>query len=74
MRDNFSLSSQKLSDELLSCYEDLVYLLGVEYTATHYSGLYEYLDASGAALLLSPSGIPIDNGRLSDGAMACITG
>jgi hypothetical protein len=61
MRSNFSVPSQELNDKIYSSYENLVYLLGSESGATHYSGLYEMVEDSGLAFTTSISGIPSFN-------------
>lgn len=59
MRNNFPLSSQVLNNKLFLAYENLVYLLGQNIAdQPYYSGLYEYLDASGRYLATTTSGIP----------------
>lgn len=59
MRSDYSLLSQELNDRLLLCYDYLIDLLGFEEDGyNHYSGIYEQLEASGEAYMLSQSGIP----------------
>lgn len=59
MRKIYPLSSSELNDKLFSAYENLTYLLGFESdTELAYSGVYDYLESSGNAMLISQSGIP----------------
>lgn len=59
MRSVYPLSSNELNDKLLESYQNLVYLLGYEEdNESVYSGVYDRLESSGNAMLISQSGIP----------------
>lgn len=59
MRYNYPISSQELNDRLMLSWEKLVRLLGYRADGQlPYSGVYELLNASGEALIESPSGVP----------------
>lgn len=58
MRDRYPISSFDLNDKLLMAYENLVYLLGIQSDTTDTTGLYQSMDTSGAAFMISTSGIP----------------
>lgn len=59
MRSTYPLSSNELNDRLFSAYENLTYLLGFESEDDPiYSGVYDHLETSGNAMLVSQSGIP----------------
>jgi len=59
MRNNFPLSSQEINDKLLSCYENLTYLLGQRLPNEEvYSGVYDQLEVVCSGYILSSSGIP----------------
>lgn len=68
MRRAYPVSSNELNDKLLGSYENLVYLLGYEEDDQPvYSGLYDYLEASGNLMLTNQSGIPSYNlARMKD--------
>lgn len=59
MRRDYPISSLELNDKLLLSYEKLVYLLGCQIDDSEmYSGLYQYIEASGEFMINNPSGIP----------------
>ena len=58
MIDNYPISSYDFNDRLLTAYEYLVYLLGIKSDTTVATGLYDIVDQSGLAFMVSPSGIP----------------
>jgi len=54
MRASYSLQSQEINDKLLGAYSNLIDMLGFENTnGMHYSGILEYLDASGSSMIIS---------------------
>jgi len=58
MIDNYPVSSYDFNDRLLSAYENLTYLLGIQTDTVNATGLYDTVDQSGLAFMTSPSGIP----------------
>ena len=59
MIDNYPVSSYDFNDRILTSYEYLTYLLGVQTDpVTVVSGLYDNIDQSGLAFMSSTTGIP----------------
>lgn len=58
MRENYPVSSIDFNDKLTIAYENLVYLLGIQTDTALVTGFYDVVDASGAAYMISTSGIP----------------
>lgn len=58
MRNLYPVSSIDFNDRMLLSYEHLVYLLGVQTAEATVTGLYDQIDGSGQAYMVSPSGIP----------------
>lgn len=55
----YPISSQELNDKFYSAYEHIVSLIGYETSGvlTH-TGLYDRINSSGEAFVISPSGLP----------------
>jgi len=51
MINNYPLSSFELNDKIFSAHENLVYLIGVETDVGVYSGVYDFLEYSGVAMM-----------------------
>ena len=58
MRSNYPVSSTDFNDRILLAYENMVYLLGIQSDTTNLTGLYDTVDQSGLAFMVSTSGIP----------------
>lgn len=59
MRNQYPVSTYDFNDKILSAYEHLVYLLGLDTTdGLNVTGLYDQIDASGLAYMTNISGIP----------------